>query len=292
MTEHVSTAVLDLGYEVDGPPDGPVAVMVHGWPDDVCCWDGVVPALTERGYRVLRPHLRGHGATSFRSPDTPRSGQSGALGTDLRDFLDALDLSEVLLVGHDWGARAGYVVGALFPDRLRALVAMSAGYGASGPDAPLPYRLAHAYWYEWFVATERGRAVVRQDRRAFSRYLWDSWSPGWQYRADEFERAAGAWDNPDWPEVTVTAYLHRWGEHPGDPAYTDVEGQLAKTPPVRVPTLVIHGADDGDNLASTSEGKEDLFADRYERVVLDDVGHFVPRESPRRTANEILRWVS
>ncbi|TDD96834.1 alpha/beta fold hydrolase [Actinomadura rubrisoli] len=290
MTEFVATAVLDIGYEVAGPIDGPAAVAVHGWPDDVHCWDEVVPLLVAEGYRVYRPHLRGFGATRFRAPDRPRSGQAGALGTDLRDFLDALDLEDVVVAGHDWGARAGYVAGALFPERVRCLVAMSAGHGASGPDAPLPYPLAHAYWYEWFVATGRGQATMRDDRRGFSRYLWESWSPGWRFSDAEFDQAARAWDNDDWPDITVSAYLHRWGEHPGDPAYADTEKRLADVPAVQVPTLVLHGAEDGDNLPSTSEGKDELFPRLYQRVELEGVGHFVPREAPARTAREILRW--
>ncbi|QWF83321.1 alpha/beta fold hydrolase [Amycolatopsis sp. CA-230715] len=292
MTEFVSTADLEIGYEVDGPAAGPVIVAVHGWPDDVHCWDGVVPRLVAEGFRVYRPHLRGFGPTRFRAPGKPRSGQAGALGADLRDFLDALDLENVLVAGHDWGARAGYVVGALFPARVRALVAMSAGHGASGPDAPLPYPLAHAYWYEWLVATARGRDIVRDDRRGFGRYLWESWSPGWRFSEAEFSRAAQAWENPDWPDITVSAYLHRWGEEPGDPAYADLERELAAIPPVRVPTLVLHGTGDRDNLPSTSEGKDDLFTAHYRRAEFQGVGHFLPREAPARVAREILWWSS
>ncbi|MGW4395117.1 alpha/beta fold hydrolase [Amycolatopsis nivea] len=292
MTEFVRTPDLTIGYEADGPPDGRPLVAVHGWPDDPHCWDQVVPALAEAGYRVLRPYLRGFAPTEFRVPDKPRSGQSGALGQDLRDFLEALDLSGVALAGHDWGARAGYVVGALFPERVSRLVAMSAGHGASGPGTPLDYPLAHAYWYEWFVATKRGQDAMRHDRRAFCRYLWTSWSPGWEFSAAEFDQAAACWDNDDWPPITVSAYLHRWGEQDGDPAYADLERELAKPPRVQVPTLVLHGGQDADNLPSTSEGKDELFAAEYRRVVFDDVGHFLPREAPGRTAEQILRWAA
>ncbi|WP_406635275.1 alpha/beta fold hydrolase [Amycolatopsis sp. WGS_07] len=292
MTEFVWTPDLKIGYEADGPPDGRPLVAVHGWPDDPHCWDGVVPELTKAGYRVYRPYLRGFSPTEFRTPDKPRSGQSGALGQDLRDFLEALDLSGVVLAGHDWGARAGYVVGALFPERVSRLVAMSAGHGASGPDTPLDYPLAHAYWYEWFVATKRGQDAMHRDRRAFSRYLWRTWSPGWEFSAAEFDRAALAWDNDDWPQITISAYLHRWGEQDGDPAYAELERELAKPPRVRVPTLVLHGGKDADNLPSTSAGKDELFAGEYRRVVFEDVGHFPPREAPVRTAEEILRWAA
>ena len=292
MTEFVRTPDLEIGYEVDGPPAGRPLVAVHGWPDDVHCWDEVVPELAEAGFRVFRPYLRGFSPTTFRAPGKPRSGQSGALGQDLRDFLDALDLRDVVVAGHDWGARAGYVVGAMFPERVSRLVAMSAGLGASGPDTPLDYTLAHAYWYEWFVATKRGQDAMRDDRRAFCRYLWTTWSPGWKFAEADFERAAASWDNHDWPPITVSAYLHRWGEEDGDPAYAELERELAKTPRVQVPTLVLHGANDADNLPSTSAGKDHLFAAEYERVVFDDVGHFLPREAPIRAAREILRWAA
>ncbi|MFC6933395.1 alpha/beta fold hydrolase [Actinomadura yumaensis] len=211
MVEFVRTAELDVGYVVTGPEGGRGLVAVHGWPDDVHCWDGVLPFWHEAGYRVYRPFLRGFGPTRFRSADTMRSGQIGALGHDLAAFLEALDLDRVLLVGHDWGARAGYVVGALFPERVAALVALSAGYATNRPDAPLSWPLVHAYWYEWFVATERGRRAMRDDRRSFSRHLWETWAPGWTFGDQEFEQAAAAWDNDDWPPVTVHAYLHRWG---------------------------------------------------------------------------------
>ena len=292
MTEFVRTPDLDIGYEVDGPPDGRPLVAVHGWPDDAHCWDRVIPELAEGGFRVYRPYLRGFGPTRFRDAGKLRSGQSGALGQDLRDFLDALDLTDVVVAGHDWGARAGYVVGAMFPERVSRLIAMSAGYGASGPHAPLSYPLAHAYWYEWFVATRRGQDAMRQDRRTFGRYLWTTWSPGWRFAPADFDQAAAAWENDDWPAISVSAYLHRWGEDDGDPAYAELERELAKPPRVQVPTLVLHGAKDADNLPSTSENKDDLFAAGYQRVVFADTGHFLPREAPVRTARQILRWAT
>ncbi|WP_216858222.1 alpha/beta fold hydrolase [Actinomadura verrucosospora] len=168
MTEFVRTVDLDIGYEVSGPPDGPPLVAVHGWPDDPHCWNGLLPSWHDGGYRVYRPFLRGFGPTRFRSDAKMRSGQIGALGHDLGCFLEALDLDQVLLVGHDWGARAGYVVGALFPQRVARLVAMSAGYATNRADAQLSWPLTHAYWYEWFVATERGRRAMHEYRRSFA----------------------------------------------------------------------------------------------------------------------------
>ncbi|MEU7256526.1 alpha/beta hydrolase [Streptomyces rimosus] len=292
MNDYVDTAALRIAYDVSGPPDGRPVVAVHGWPDDIHCWDGVLPYLHRAGCRVHRPYLRGFGPTCFRSADRRRSGQIGALGRDLADFVEALDLHDVVVAGHDWGARAGYVVGALFPDRISALVAISAGYSTNRPDSAVPYPLAHAYWYEWYMATARGRRAMTEDRRGFCRYLWSTWSPGWSFADAGFEQAAEAWDNPDWADITVHAYLHRWGEAPGDPAYQDIEDRLADPPPVRVPALVLHGEQDGDNRADTTEGQEGLFAGPYERVLLPGIGHFPPREAPRATADAIQHLMS
>ncbi|MGW5430037.1 alpha/beta fold hydrolase [Streptomyces sp. NPDC004059] len=289
MYEYAETAALRIAYDVSGLAQGQTVVAVHGWPDDIHCWEAVLPDLHQAGCRVYRPYLWGFGPTRFRSPDRPRSGQIGALGRDLADFIEALDLHDVVVAGHDWGARAGYVVGALFPERIRALIAISAGYSTNRPDSEVPYPLAHAYWYEWYVATARGREMLERDRRGFCRYLWTTWSPGWEIADADFDRAATAWDNPDWAEISAHAYLHRWGEAPGDPAYQDLEHRLAEPPPVRVPSLVLHGERDGDNLAETTEGKDDLFAEHYQRILLPDVGHFPPREAPAATAEAILR---
>ncbi|WP_028932741.1 alpha/beta fold hydrolase [Pseudonocardia spinosispora] len=288
MSHTVSTPDLDIAYLTSGPSDGKPLVAAHGWPDDPHCWDGVLPELHAAGYQVFRPYLRGFGETRFREDGAMRSGQIGALGKDLADFLDALDLRDVVLVGHDWGARAAYVVGSLFPDRVRRIVAISAGHATNHPYAPLSWELSHAYWYEWFVATDRGRRAMHDDRRAFCRYLWRSWSPTWDFAEADFDAAAPAWDNDDWPQITIHAYLHRWGEAPGDPAYAAIEHQLAIPAPVLCPTVMVHGGADADNLPETSEGKEHLFPNGYRRIVLDGVGHFPPREAPGAVAEAIL----
>ncbi|WP_280262512.1 alpha/beta fold hydrolase [Nocardia wallacei] len=287
MIEFVRTPLLQIGYVEAGRSPGPPVVLVHGWPDDPSCWDRVAPALAADGYRCLLPCLRGTSPTTFRDEDTPRSGQIGALAADLADFLAALDLTDVLLVGHDWGARAGYAVAALFPERVRGLVAMSAGY-ATG-RGPLSYGLAQNYWYEWFAATERGRRAYRDDRRELCRYLWSAWSPPWPERDAQFDRAAPSWDNADWAEISLHAYLHRWHEAPGDPQYDRIEEQLAADPPIATPTLVVHGALDRDNIPASTEGKESLFSGWYERRVLADIGHFVPREASAATIDAVRR---
>lgn len=288
MPELVVTADLEVACEVSGPDTGRPLVVVHGWPDTPHCWDAALPDLHEHGYRVFRPWLRGFGSTRFRDAHKPRSGQIGALGKDLADLLVALDLVDAVVVGHDWGARAAYVVGALFPERVNRIVAISAGYVTNRPDAPLSWPLTHAYWYEWLVATERGRRAMAEDRRGFCRYLWETWSPSWEFDESEFEQAAPAWDNDDWAPISAHAYLHRWGEADGDPAYAHIEQRLMEPAPVQRPTLVIQGSEDADNLPETTDGKDDLFEGPYQRVVLKGVGHFPPREAPEQVAQEII----
>ncbi|WP_225769951.1 alpha/beta fold hydrolase [Inquilinus sp. Marseille-Q2685] len=291
-TRLVRTPWLDITFETAGPPDGVPVVLVHGWPDDVRCWDRVAPQLAEAGCRVYSPYLRGCGPTRFLSADTMRSGAIAALGQDLADFVEGLDLRDALIVGYDWGARAGYAAAALFPRRLRGLVAMAAGYATGTPVREMPYELAKAYWYEWLVATKAGREAMQTDRRRLCRYLWESWSPGWRFTEEEFQASAASWDNPDWAAISIHAYLQRWGETAGAPEHEEVEGRLARTPQIGVPTIMLHGARDGDNLPDTSAGKEAFFGNGYERRVLDGVGHFVPREAPGEVVAAVRRLLS
>ncbi|MGH3463764.1 MAG: alpha/beta fold hydrolase [Kribbellaceae bacterium] len=286
MTQFVRTTYLEIGFEEAGTADRPVAVLLHGWPDDVHCWDGVIPSLTDR-YRLLMPHLRGHGATTFREKETPRSGQTAALAHDLLEFVRGLDLAEVLLVGHDWGARAGYAAAAVEPGLFRGLVAMSAGYASTDPDQAIGYELAQAYWYQWFVATQIGRRAFEEDRRGICRYLWRTWSPTWDFDGEEFDEAAEAWDNSDFAEVTANAYLQRWGEEPGSLEYDELDKQFAEQPEIAVPTMVLHGEQDRGDLPQTTADQERHFTAGYERRLLPGVGHFVPREAPAHTAAAI-----
>jgi len=221
-----------------------------------------------------------------------RSGAIAALGQDLADFIEGLDLRDALVVGYDWGARAGYAVAALFPGRLKGLVAMAAGYATGQPVREMPYELVKAYWYEWLVATQAGREAFETDRRRLCRYLWESWSPGWRFAEDEFEASAASWDNSDWAPISIHAYLQRWGEAAGAPEHEALEERLAKAPQIRVPTIVLHGARDGDNLPETSARKDEYFAGGYERRVLDGIGHFVPREAPDAVVAAARRLLS
>ncbi|RQH15027.1 alpha/beta fold hydrolase [Bradyrhizobium sp. RP6] len=282
------TNELEVAYEVCGPADGRPLVLVHGWPDDVRCWDKVIDRLSGRNFRIYAPYLRGSGPTRFLRSSTMRSGAIAALTLDLSQFIDVLDLNDVVLGGYDWGARAAYGVAALFPHRLAGVVAAAAGYATAIPASRMPHDLARAYWYEWYAATSNGRTAYRDDRKRLCRYLWQSWSPAWPDRDVEFEAAASSLDNPDWADISLHAYRQRWRDAEGAPDHEDVERRLAEPPTINVPTIMLQGAEDGDDLPVTSEHKERYFGSSYERRLLPGIGHFVPREAPDRFAAAIL----
>jgi pimeloyl-ACP methyl ester carboxylesterase len=278
--ERAQTPVLDVAFERGGPRDGPVALLLHGWPDDVHTWDRVAPALQAMGFQTIVPYLRAYGPTRFRSAETMRSGQLSALGQDVLEFADALGLGRFAVVGHDWGARAAYIAAAVAPERVTHCVAVSVGWGTNDPDQELSLKQARNYWYHWYFMLERGARLIREDRRRVTHYIWETWGPpGWFSQAD-FDATAPSFDNPDWAEVVLHSYRHRWGLAEGDPGYAELEARLHPAPRITVPTLMIHGGADPANDPSTSADREGLFAGPYQRLVLDGVGHFPSREAP------------
>jgi pimeloyl-ACP methyl ester carboxylesterase len=272
---------LRIAYERRGPAHAPVALLLHGFPDDLHTWDAVAEQLVANGYQTLAPSMRGCGGSVFLGPDTLRSGQTTALAQDAIDLLDHLGIDKVVLVGHDWGARAAYLLAALWPERIERMVAISVGYETGiKPGNKIPVEQVHAYWYQWFFHSERGHEMLQHNRRDFCRYIWHLWSPTWQFDDATFERTAPSWDNPDWVQVVLHSYCFRWGAAPPDPRYDALEKQLQPQPIISVPTIVLHGELDGASLVASSEGKEQYFSASYERRVLPGVGHYVPREAP------------
>jgi pimeloyl-ACP methyl ester carboxylesterase len=278
----VRTPTLEIAYEESGPMDGRPVVLLHGFPDDVHAYDGVAPPLAAAGWRVLVPYLRGYGPTRFLDPQTPRSGQQAALGHDLREFLDALGLERAALAGYDWGGRAACIVAALWPERVTFLVSIG-GYNiqniARSGEPAAPDR-EHRLWYQWYFHTERGRAGLAANRRPLCRLLWELWSPNWRFDDATFERTAASFDNPDFVEVVIQSYRHRFRLAPGDPALEPIEGRLAGQPPITVPTIVLHGACDGVSLPESSEAHARFFTGPYQRRVVPVAGHFLPQEAP------------
>ena len=287
----LDTPLLRVGYEASGPEHGFAAILVHGWPDDVRTWDRVLPALHAAGYRTYVPWLRGFGPTRFARDATFRSGQLVALGQDLVDFAAALRLPRYALIGHDWGSRAGYIASSLDESRVAACVAVSTGYGTNHPGQVLSHRQTQNYWYHWLMATPRGERLVRDDRRAFTRHIWDEWFVAYEADAAEFERTAASFDNPDWADITLHSYRSRWGHAQGDPAYAALEARFDPVPQQRVPTLTLHGALDPVNAPQMSEGKERYFSGPYERRLIAGAGHFPQRERADDVASHLVDWL-
>ena len=288
----IETDLLRIGYREWNPDGRHTVVLTHGWPDSIRCWHHVVPFLTQAGYRVIAPALRGFLPTTFLSDQTPRTGQLSALGRDMVSFVHALGLKQPVLVGHDWGARAVANACGLQPGIASHMVMISVGYGTNDPSQALSMAQTQLYWYHWFMATARGQRTVREQGKEFAQRMWDTWAPTGWYLPQEFDQTAMAFNNPDWPEVTLHSYQHRWGHADSDPYYDADEKALHPAPVLDVPTLMLHGAADGVSLPATSAHKESFFKGRYERQLLEGVGHFPQREAPEKVAKAILAFLA
>ncbi len=287
------TPTLEIAYEESGHADGVPVILLHGFPYDPRCFDEVVQRLVAAGCRTLVPYLRGYGPTMFLSPETPRSGQQAALGNDLKEFMDALGLENAALAGYDWGGRAACIVAALWPERARCLVSES-GYNIqdiAASSAPLPPEQEHRYWYQYYFCTERGRAGLEKNRRALARLLWRLWSPNWQFDEATFERTAQSFDNPDFVDVAIQSYRHRYGYAAGDPALEPIEQRLAQKPAIGVPTIVLHGEADGVTPPGQSAAHAKFFTGSYQRRLIPRAGHNLPQEEPRMFADAVLELV-
>lgn len=289
MLKSIEAGVLDIAYEEIGPADGWPVLLMHGFPYDIHAYAEVAPALAARGARVIVPYLRGYGPTRFLRADTPRSGQQAAMGQDILALLDALAIDSALLVGYDWGGRGACIVAALWPQRVRGLVSIG-GYliqdiaRAMEPDEP-EYELP--YWYQYYFHNERGRAGLERNRRALCALLWRLWSPTWDFDEATFARSAAAFDNPDFVEVVIHSYRHRFGLAAGDPALEDIERRLAAQPPISVPALSVDGADDGVILRSTAAHARH-FSGWHRHAVVAGAGHNLPQEKPAELVELIL----
>jgi len=278
----VRTPILEIGYEEWGDAAGVPVVLLHGFPDDAHAWSEVAPPLAAQGCRVLAPYLRGYGPTRFRDATAPRMAQQAAIGQDLVDFLDALGIERAALGGYDWGGRAACITAILAPARVRALVTIG-GYNVQNTiAAPVPASALQerANWYQWYFNTERGHLGLEKNRREICRLLWRDWSPGWRFDDATFEQAAAAFDNPDFVPVVIHSYRHRYRNAPGEPRFDAIERRLAERPRIEVPSVILHGRDDGVDPPARSEKHPALFPAGTERRVIPDAGHFLPREQP------------
>jgi pimeloyl-ACP methyl ester carboxylesterase len=287
----IKTFVLDVAYEQSGPDDALPVLLLHGFPYDPRGFDEVVAIINAAGFRTIVPYLRGYGATRFLSAETLRSGEQAALGQDLLELLDALDIEKAVLAGYDWGGRAACVVSALWPERVAGLVSCT-GYNIQ--DIPNAYKPADPeaearLWYQYYFHTERGRSGLNQKRRALCRLLWKMWSPTWMFDDATFERTAASFDNEDFVDVVIHSYRHRFGSVAGDPRYASIEARLAAQPKIGVPAISLHGAADGVMPAVLSEPHGKYFTGLYQRRELPNVGHNVPQEAPQAFAEAVLQ---
>ncbi len=293
VLKHIDAGVLRVAYEEQGAPDGVPVFLLHGFPYDVRAYDEVAPRLAAAGCRVITPYLRGYGPTRFLSPQTVRSGQQAVLAQDLLDLLDALQVPRALLAGYDWGGRAACIVAALRPERAIGLVTGN-GYNVHDiPRAmePLPPQDELRLWYQYYFHGERGRAGLQRNRRELCRLLWQLWSPNWDFDDATWERTAASFDNPDFVEVAIHSYRHRYALVAGDPAVAAIERQLEAQPRIGVPTIALDGDGDGVVRAGGAANHARYFTGPYERRVIPRVGHNLPQEAPAEFAEAVLALI-
>jgi pimeloyl-ACP methyl ester carboxylesterase len=290
---HVDAGVLNVAYIEQGPTDGPVVLLLHGFPYDIHSYVDVAPQLAARGCRVIVPYLRGYGPTRFRDPATPRSGEQAAMGVDLLALMDALDIKRAVFAGYDWGGRAACVAAALWPERCAGLVSVNGYLIQDIARAMVPMRPERevAYWYQYYFQLERGRAGLAANRRGIAKILWQQWSPNWQFDDACFERTAIAFDNPDYVDVVIHSYRHRYGLAEGDPQYAELQRRLAAQPVISVPTITLDGDADGVAPATDGSASAARFSDRRGHRVIPRAGHNLPQEEPEAFADAVMELI-
>jgi pimeloyl-ACP methyl ester carboxylesterase len=288
----VDAGLLNVGYVEAGPADGPAVLLLHGWPYDIHSFEEVTPRLAGTGCRVVVPHLRGYGTTRFLSDDTPRNGEQAALALDAIALMDALGIEAAIVAGFDWGARTANILAALWPERVTGLVSVS-GYLIGSQEAgkiPLPPEAELQWWYQYYFATERGRAGYAKYTREFARLIWHTASPKWAFGDATFDRSAASLDNPDHVAIVTHNYRWRLGLAEGEPEYLETEKRLAEAPAIPVPAITLEGDANGAPHPEPSAyaGK---FAGPYShRTIEGGVGHNLPQEAPKAFADAILEF--
>jgi pimeloyl-ACP methyl ester carboxylesterase len=290
---HVGAGVLDVAYYEAGPADGPVVMLLHGFPYDIHSYVDVAPQLAARGCRTIVPHLRGYGTTRFRDERTPRSGEQAAIGADLIALMDALSVKRAVVAGYDWGGRAACVAAALWPDRCIGLVSVNSYLIQDIASAMVPMRPERevALWYQYYFQLERGRAGLAANRRGIAAILWRQWSPNWQFDDATLDRTVAAHDNPDYVDVVIHSYRHRFGLAGGDPQYADLQRRLAALPVITVPTITLDGDADGVAPATDGTASAAKFTGRRTHHVIPRAGHNLPQEEPEAFAGAVMELI-
>jgi pimeloyl-ACP methyl ester carboxylesterase len=288
--KQIEAGVLSVGYAEAGPDDGPAVVLLHGWPYDIHSFAEVTPLLAAAGYRVIVPWLRGYGSTRFLSRATPRTGQQSALAVDTIALMDALGLSDAVIGGFDWGARTANVIAALWPSRCRALVSVS-GYLIGNQRAgqePLPPAAELSWWYQFYFATDRGRAGYDRNRREFARLIWHTASPKWDFDEAVFDQTAAAFDNPDHVDIVIDNYRWRLGLATGQAQYDDLEQKLARSPVIAVPAITLEGDANGAPHPEPDAYREKFSSPYEHRTITGGIGHNLPQEAPHDFAQAVI----
>jgi pimeloyl-ACP methyl ester carboxylesterase len=288
--KQTDAGVLNVGYAEAGPANGPPVILLHGWPYDIYSFVDVTPALASTGYRVIVPYVRGYGSTKFLSSEAPRNGQPSAVAADVVALMDALKIEKATLAGFDWGARSANIVAALWPERCKAMVSVS-GYLIGSQEAgkmPLPPSAELQWWYQFYFATERGRAGYDKYRREFSKLIWQLASPEWKFDDATFDRSAAAFDNPDHVAIVIHNYRWRLGLAEGEAKYDEVEKKLATAPVITVPTITLEGDANGAPHPEPSAYAK-MFSGKYQhRTIKGGIGHNLPQEAPQAFTEAVI----
>ncbi|HTI90763.1 MAG TPA: alpha/beta hydrolase [Puia sp.] len=288
--KQVDAGVLNIGYAEAGPADGPVVVLLHGWPYDINSFAEVAPILTAKSYRVIIPHLRGYGTTRFLSDSTMRNGQQSVVAVDIIALLDALKINTAIFAGFDWGARTACIIAALWPERCKAIVSVS-GYLIGNQEAgkhPLPPAAEHDWWYQFYFATERGQEGYDKNRHDFARLIWQLASPKWNFDAATFDRSTPAFDNPDHVSIVIHNYRWRLALAPGEVKYDDLERRLATGPVITVPTITMEGDANGAPHPEPAAYRNKFTGKYTHKTITGGIGHNLPQEAPQAFADAIV----
>jgi pimeloyl-ACP methyl ester carboxylesterase len=288
--KQIEAGLLSIGYAEAGPSDGPVVILLHGWPYDIHSFVDVAPLLASEGYRVIVPHLRGYGSTRFLSSETIRNGQPAVVAVDIVALMDALKIEKATLAGFDWGARTANIVAALWPERCKAMVSVS-GYLIGSQESgkmPLPPKAELEWWYQFYFATERGRAGYDKYRRDFSKLIWQHASPKWDFDDATFDRTAASFDNPDHVAIVIHNYRWRQALVEGEPQYDTLEQRLAQGPVISVPTITLEGDANGAPHPDASSYAKQFSGTYAHRVITGGIGHNLPQEAPQAFVEAIV----
>ena len=288
--KQIAAGLLNIGYAEVGPSGGPPVILLHGWPYDIHSFIDVAPLLAKAGYRVMVPYIRGYGATCFRSSETFRNGQPSALAVDTIAFMDALKVEKATLAGFDWGARTANIVAALWPERCKAMVSVS-GYLIGSQESarmPLPPKNELEWWYQYYFATERGRAGYEKYTKDFAQLIWQIASPKWKFDNATFERTAASFNNSDHVSIVIHNYRWRLGLADGEPKYDDLEKRLAGFPVITVPTITLQGDADGAPRPDPSSYAKKFTGKYSHRLIKGGIGHNLPQEAPQAFAKAVV----